>query len=129
MRGTTRPLVAKASTEIDADEFKKRVFAAHGRKCFFQKSRMVLDEPNGKPRRRKPVEACRVDATDPMHIVRRGQLGPKSRYACPEENGRPGCRTCHDLENEGRLEWPDPLYNAAIRALQKVTPRIGLRER
>jgi hypothetical protein len=127
----SRPLVAKQSTEDAADAFHRAVFAAHGRTCFFHgpKFKFVLDFTTRKPRPRKPEERCEKDATDAMHVVPRSQLGPKSRFACPDENGRPGCRTCHDLEDAGRLDFPDAIYNRAIRALQAVTPRIGLRER
>jgi hypothetical protein len=125
----SRPLVAKQGTEDAADEFHRAVFKAHGRTCYFYGTRLILDAATRKPRKRTPEERCEKDATDAMHVVPRSQLGPKSRFACPEENGRPGCRTCHNLEDVGRLDFPDAVYNRAIRALQKVTPRIGLRER
>lgn len=129
MRSGTRPLVPKLATQLDGDEFRRAVFAAHGRACYFFPVKTVKDATTGEKRRRRPDERCLKDATDPAHIVPRSQLGPKSRYACPEENGRPLCRVCHDIQESGRLEFPDAIYNRAIRALNKFSPRIGLRER
>ena len=121
----SRPLVARLEHKIDADQFHKDVFAAHGRKCYFHGKKKAYRFKYS----RAPEERCTKDATDAMHVVPRSSLGPKSRFACAKENGRPGCRNCHDLEERGVLEFPKDEYNAAVRALNKFSPKLGLRER
>jgi hypothetical protein len=129
LRSGTRPLVQKLETKLDGDEFRRDCFKEHGRTCFFHGTKTVLDAVTRAPRRRRPDERCLKDATDPMHVVPRSQLGPKTRFALGAINGRPGCRVCHDLEDAGRLSFPDAVYNRAVRALNKFSPKIGLRER
>lgn len=78
----SRPLIPKkpmedkkkAKRDSGSREFHRRVFAAHGNRCYF----------------------CGDPATDAMHIWgRSSRLGPH-RFACAESNGRPGCRNCHN---------------------------------
>lgn len=96
----TKPMVdkKKASRRGAASRFHDIVFKVHGYRCFF----------------------CGVYATDAMHIVRRSQLGPVRRYARPAENGRPGCRQCHDQENQSKLRFPIALRRAAVKALNEI---------
>jgi hypothetical protein len=44
----------------------------------------------------------------------------KHRYACAIENGRPGCRKCHEAQERGELRFRKADYNKAVRALNKV---------
>jgi hypothetical protein len=54
-----------------------------------------------------------------MHIIGRAHLGPR-RYACPEENGRPGCRRCHDAKGWLSVNFAIKDRRAAVRALNKI---------
>lgn len=100
-----RPLVAKKKMDTKpkreqvkgAAAWSARVFAAHGRACYF----------------------CGGHATYPMHIYPRSMLGPK-RWECPEENGRPGCRSCHDGPGANFRNFKAKDRHAAFNALNKV---------
>jgi predicted restriction endonuclease len=93
----SRPLLANPKGKSEAAEFHRRVFKRWGNKCYF----------------------CEGPATDACHIVSRAKLGPK-RYACPEENGRPGCRLHHELQESGILGFDKPDIRAAVSALNAV---------
>jgi predicted restriction endonuclease len=93
----SRPLSANPKRNTQAAEFHRRVFAAHGKRCYF----------------------CGGAATDAMHLIGRAHLGPH-RYACPEENGRPGCRKCHDTKGWLSINFALRDRRAAVRALNKV---------
>jgi hypothetical protein len=129
LRAGTRPLVPKAETKLDGDAFRRACFARWGRTCFFDTTMSVRDAVTGNLRPRRPDERCQRQATDPGHVVPRSSLGPKTRYALPFENSRPVCRVCHNLEDVGRLAFPDAVYNRAVRALNKMSPRLNLQER
>jgi hypothetical protein len=103
----------KAETKASAAEFSSTCFKTHGRLCYFHGKKAT-------PKRQGPGEGCLKDATDPMHVIGRAHLGPKARYACAEENSRPGCRNCHDLQEAGRLEFPLAVRRRAVIALNKV---------
>ena len=89
----SRPLIANKKREGEAARWHREVFKAHGRACFF----------------------CGKDATDAMHIIARAQLGPL-RYEIPVQNGRPGCRACHERQERGELHFPVRIMRIAIRA-------------
>lgn len=74
----SKPLLPNPKRKSEAADFHRRVFAKHGYKCYF----------------------CGGHATDAMHIYGRGSRLGSRRYAAPEENGRPGCRACHN-----RIGW------------------------
>jgi predicted restriction endonuclease len=80
-----------------AAEFHRRVFAKHGNRCEF----------------------CGDWATDAAHIVPRSKLGPH-RYACPEENGRPVCRYCHEAQESGKWNFSVKDRRSAVTALNAV---------
>ena len=86
-------------TPEEAREFHRRVFAKWGNRCYF----------------------CGGKATDAMHIIPRSQLGPH-RYACAEENGRPGCRVHHDASeaNDPRCQFHVSQRRKAVKALNKI---------
>ena len=110
----SRPLLAskpmvdrkKNARRSAASRWHDAVFRAHGSRCFF----------------------CGGFATDAMHIVPRGQLGPIRRYACAEENGRPGCRACHDLQEQHQLRFPIALRRMAVAALNAIPNCPPLKE-
>jgi len=54
-----------------------------------------------------------------MHLFSRAHLGPH-RYACPEENGRPGCRSCHDMKGWLRTNFAMKDRRMAMTALNRV---------
>lgn len=103
----SRPLVSKrtsvstAKTKrhalVTSHEFHRRVFAAHGNRCYW----------------------CGLPASDAAHIISRWQLGPH-RYSCPEINGRPACRPCHDLNTVHALHFAAKDVRRAVSALNKV---------
>lgn len=95
----SKPLIANPKRQSEAAAFHRAVFKAHGDRCHFC----------GKPQ-----------STDAMHVIPRSQLGPKARYACPVENGRPGCRRCHDAQERNELQFSVSVRRRAIRALNKV---------
>jgi hypothetical protein len=74
----SRPLQANPKRKAEAAVFHREVFKRYGNKCWF----------------------CGGHATDAMHIIRSGFLGPL-RYRIIE-NGRPGCRRCHDAKPSQR---------------------------
>jgi hypothetical protein len=103
----SRPLLAfskpkpRPEHKIGAAEFHRRVFAKWGSKCFF----------------------CGGHATDAMHLLGRGGfLGPKTRWLCPEENGRPGCRPCHD---DKKKVFPIALMRQSANAINRYCDSIG----
>lgn len=104
-----KPMADKAKNQrkAAAAEFHRRVFAAHGSKCYF----------------------CGGRATDAMHIWgRSSRLGPH-RYAFPEENGRSGCRPCHDTVGRYTRNFKLADRKRAASALNKVlTVKITLGE-
>lgn len=133
MRGTVKPLGPKREAKTDAAAFHDAVVRTHGRLCWFNDVARVKTSPGAATTRaRKPEERCEGKSAvvvHAMHLVRRSQLGPKSRYALPAINARPGCPTCHRLEDDGLLEFSTREYNAAVRALNSAFPRLGLRTR
>lgn len=92
-----KPLIANPKRQSEATAFHRRVFKEHGDKCYF----------------------CGCKATDAMHIEGRSRLG-KHRYACPEENGRPGCRRCHVLQTDNKLQFKSADVRRARVALNQV---------
>lgn len=94
-----RPLAANPQRKSDAATFHRRVVKKHGRRCHF-----CGREP---------------ETIDAMHIVKRSHLG-KHRYACPEENGRPGCRHCHNMQETGQIEFRLVDRVNAVKALNTV---------
>jgi hypothetical protein len=82
---------------VTGTKWHKAVFDAWGNKCYF----------------------CGQPATDAMHIVGRPKLG-KHRYACPEDNGRPGCRRCHRMQTDNKLDFSNRDYQRAVNALNEV---------
>lgn len=62
---------------------------------------------------------CDDRATDAAHIVDRNELGPH-RWECARENGRPVCRPHHEQLHRHELQFPKSVYNAAVRALNRV---------
>jgi hypothetical protein len=93
----SRPLIDNKKREAEAAKWHRDVFKAHGRSCFF----------------------CGKDATDAMHVIPRAQLGPL-RYEIPVQNGRPGCRSCHQLQERGELQFPVRELRVAIAAHNKI---------
>ena len=94
----SRPLIANKARESEAARWHRDVFKAHGRACFF----------------------CGKDASDAMHIIPRAQLGPL-RYQIPVQNGRPGCRACHERQERGELKFPLRVVRTAILAHNKIS--------
>lgn len=94
----SRPLIANAKRQSEAQAFHRACFKAWGRVCYFCGSK---------------------DATDAMHLVPRAVLGPR-RYVCPVENSRPGCRSCHNKQTRGELAFKKADMRRAITALNKV---------
>lgn len=94
-----RPLLAKRETINAASAWHRAVFKAHGSCCHF---------------------CGKKGSTDAMHVIPRSRIGPKARYACPVENGRPGCRACHDAQERGEKQFPIAVRRRAIRALNKI---------
>jgi len=95
----TRPLIANKARDSEAAAFHRAVFKAHGNRCHFCGAK---------------------GATDAMHVIPRGLIGPKARYLCPAENGRPGCRRCHDRQEREELQFSLSVRKRAVRALNKV---------
>ena len=93
----SRPLVANPTHKRAMAEFHRRVFARWGNRCYW----------------------CGCHATDAAHIVPRSKLG-KFRFAYPEENGRPACRTHHDAQELGMINFRRKDVKEAIHALNKV---------
>jgi hypothetical protein len=93
----TRPLIADRKRDSEAARWHREVFEAHGRVCHF----------------------CPKNATDAMHVIPRASLG-KLRYTMPKENGRPGCRACHEKQERGELFFAARVTNSAIRAHNKI---------
>jgi hypothetical protein len=93
----SRPLIANKQRESEADKWHREVFKAHGKLCFF----------------------CGKAATDAMHIIPRSKLGPL-RYAIPVQNGRPGCRECHERQERGELRFGIRFVRIAIAAHNKI---------
>ena len=132
----SRPLIGTVEHKLDAAGFHKAVFSLYGPRCYFhgheqwwKKKRKRQDDDSFIIVEREPHERCQKDATDAMHVVPRSSLGPKSRFAVPEHNGRPGCRPCHDLETAGLIDFDARTWNEAVSAILKVSPRLGLREK
>lgn len=94
----------KKARRVTAKEFSTIVFAEWGRKCYF----------------------CDGPATDPMHIYPRSMLGVTARYACAKQNGRPGCRKCHDGPGASRLSFKLADQRMAYNALQRVLKAVRL---
>lgn len=96
-----RPLVANPKRQPEAAAWHRRVFKAHGNVCHW----------------------CPKKATDAAHVIPRSQLGKPQRYACPEENGRPACRACHDRNeaNDPARQFSLAIRRKAVRALNKVS--------
>ncbi len=95
----SRPLIANPKRDVEAAAFHRAVFKAHGSCCHF---------------------CGKKGATDAMHVISRSLIGPKARYACPIENGRPGCRSCHDRQERDELKFTLSVRRRAVRALNKV---------
>lgn len=93
----SRPLIPDPKRQSESSAWHRAVFAAHGHACFF----------------------CGAKATDAMHVIPRSQLG-KLRYAIPKENGRPGCRRCHEAQEGGDKQFPLVVVRAAIRAHNRI---------
>ena len=94
----SRPLIANKNRQSEAARFHRECFAAWGHICYF----------------------CGLkNASDAMHLISRAQLGPR-RYECPAENGRPGCRTCHEQQTGGKLAFKPADIKRAVTALNKV---------
>jgi hypothetical protein len=129
VRGTTKPLGQRKEARADAGEFHDAVLRAHGKLCFFNREMRLKTAPGAKTTRaRRPEERCEgksASVVHAMHVIPRSQLGPKTRYALPEKNGRPGCPTCHALQEEDLLEFPDAVHDAAVRALADFSPKIA----
>lgn len=127
----SKPLVGAVQHDLDSKEFHRAVFAAHGSKCYFRgpKYRKVrVDLFTDETRAREPHERCQGDATDAMHIIPRSELGAKRlRFAEPGENGRPGCRPCHMLQEARCIEFAFADRHAAWAALNPLN-KVPLRE-
>lgn len=95
----SRPLIANPQRDTEAAQFHREVFKAHGSACHF---------------------CGKKGATDAMHVIPRAHLGKKARYACPIENGRPGCRPCHSANEAGQKDFSLAIRRRAVRALNKV---------
>lgn len=93
----SRPLVANKKRESEASAWHRDVVKAHGKACFF----------------------CGRDGSDAMHIIPRAKLGPL-RYKIPVQNGRIGCRECHDRQEAGELQFPIRVRRIAIAAHNKI---------
>lgn len=93
----SRPLIPNRKRKSEADGWHKAVFKAHGGKCYF----------------------CGSAASDAMHIIARAHLGPL-RYEIPVQNGRPGCRSCHERQERGELQFSLHDVRVAIRAHNKI---------
>jgi hypothetical protein len=101
-RKTLNPETARHRKERRA--FHDAVFEAWGDRCFF----------------------CQGPASDAMHVIgRRMGLG-KHRYAAPVQNGRPGCRQCHDELGDVPANFGWDVVLQAVEALNGEL-RIGLR--
>lgn len=119
----SKPLVPKADHAVDGKAFHDAVFAEHGRKCHFRKSSKLFNYDRTL-RARGDYEKCNHDASDAMHIIPRGVINSKvMRFAAPEANGRPGCRTCHVLQESGLLEFSYADRMGAYDALMAVPGR------
>ena len=92
-----KPLIAKRQTVNAAGQWHRAVFRAHGKTCW----------------------NCGALATDACHVIPRSQLG-KLRYEIPKENGRPGCRSCHDKQERGEIDFPLSVRRAAVRAHNRI---------
>lgn len=93
----SRPLIPNKARKSEAQRWHDDVFKAHGKLCFF----------------------CGNAASDAMHIIPRNLLGPL-RYLIPVQNGRPGCRSCHDRQGAGELKFPIRITRIAISAHNKI---------
>ena len=93
----SRPLIADPKQTQDAAAFQRRVFVKHGNACVF----------------------CGSRATDAMHVYPRAILG-KHRYECAEQNGRPGCRRCHEAQERGEIKFPLRDRQLAARSLNAI---------
>ena len=101
----SKPLIAskpmvdakRRQRERMAAAWHKAVFLAHGDKCYW----------------------CGKKATDAAHIIPRSRLGPL-RYEMPVENGRPACRTCHELQERGMLVFEAKDLFAAVRHHNRI---------
>lgn len=89
--------------------FREKVFAAHGKLCHFCGSEGNMD---------------------PMHVLPRSALNRFQRYAFAAENGRPGCRHCHTLQESGEYAFADDVIDGALNALRTLgtvkDPRTGV---
>jgi 5-methylcytosine-specific restriction endonuclease McrA len=92
----SRPIQANPKRQGEAAKWHRDVFARYGNKCWF----------------------CGGHATDAMHIIRRSFLGPL-RYKIIE-NGRPGCRPCHNKKPNQR-DFPIADQREAIIAHNLIT--------
>jgi hypothetical protein len=103
----SKPLHANPEHRLGSMEFHRAVFAAHGHECYFRTHRKLkVSRFDTTLVKREPHEKCEVTATDAMHIIPRSQISAKHlRFAEPEANGRPGCHTCHMLQEKWRLEF------------------------
>lgn len=99
-----KPLIANRERKNEAAAWHRAVFSAHGKKCW----------------------NCGGEATDACHVIPRSQLG-KLRYEMPKENGRPGCRRCHQRQECGELDFPIAVRRAAVRAHNKIA-RVPMME-
>ena len=114
--------MGRAEHVLDSKEFHDLVFAAHGRECYFRNHRKVkVGRFDTTLVKREPHEKCLGTATDAMHIYPRSAISAKNlRFAVPAHNGRPGCRPCHDLQGEWRLEFSFKDRHAAWAALNPL---------
>jgi 5-methylcytosine-specific restriction endonuclease McrA len=99
----TKPLIADRKRRSESAEFHRLVFQRHGYECYF----------------------CGGKATDAAHVIPRSQLGPKTRYAAPQFNGRPLCRACHE---ENRI-FPLDMRRQAAKAINHFVDLHDLGEK
>lgn len=92
----SRPLVADGKRKSEAHTFHRRVFAKHGKACYF----------------------CGSAATDAAHVIGRAHLGPL-RYADPHF-ARPTCRRCHDAVDRNEIKWPIAILRDAVKHFNKL---------
>ena len=93
----SKPLIPDRKRQSEAAAWHRAVFAAHGQFCTF----------------------CAAKATDAMHVIPRRDLGPL-RYMMPKENGRPGCRRCHEAQERGDKQFPIAVVRRAVKAHNKI---------
>lgn len=103
-----RPLIGDPSLNKEAAHFHVRVFRKYGNLCYF-------GESEGHPKRR---------ATDSAHIIGRAHLGV-FRYA-DERLARPACRTCHDKQGAGLLQFDYEDYRLAVKVHNDLESKLKI---